>query len=112
MMFDGAAAPLIGRIVLGRRCQAELRRQAQSAPRLEQSEHVQLVTPVGASVTSNSVLPQWQLPLIATLRSLPNWPDDKTYTVSLLPTLWQQQGAKKELGKIPALQNCLIITRL
>jgi hypothetical protein len=35
------------------------------------------------------------------LRSLPKWPDDKTYTVSLLPTLWQQQAAKKEPGKIP-----------
>jgi hypothetical protein len=37
---------------------------------LEQSEQVQRVTPVGASLTSNCVLPQWQLPLMAMIPSL------------------------------------------
>jgi hypothetical protein len=39
---------------------------------LAQSEQVQRVTPVGASLSSNCVLPQWQLPLIATIRSFSN----------------------------------------
>jgi hypothetical protein len=37
---------------------------------LAHSEQVQRVTPDGASLTSNCVLPQWQLPLIATIRFL------------------------------------------
>jgi hypothetical protein len=36
---------------------------------LEQSEHVHRVTSDGASLTSNCVLPQWQLPFIGTTGS-------------------------------------------
>jgi hypothetical protein len=38
---------------------------------LEHNEQVQRVTEADASLTSNCVWPQWQLPLIGTIRSFP-----------------------------------------
>ena len=76
MMLDGAAAPEIGRDIFRRRRQAKLRRRIVGPQRaaLGAQRTVQRVTPVGASLTSNCVWPQWQLPLIGTIGSFPNDP--------------------------------------